>query len=135
MGSSAFLSLMIKIDLMKKTCLVLFILGISQQSVWAASAEQYVQTVEKINENYQQDTRNFFNTLDPMQRGFTAEQQAVFCKILSKYADDLYQAADSNRAYLDKQYANISKKDVIVQVLSSKEMQMLKRYNVQCNLN
>ncbi len=129
------LNFMIKIDLMKKIIFALFALGISLQSVQAASAEQYVQAVEKINENYQQDTRNFLKMLDPMQRGFTAAQQAGFCQILGKYANDLYQAADVNRVYLDKQYANITKKEVIAQVLSSKEMQMLKRYNVQCNLS
>jgi len=48
--------------------------------------------------------------------------------------DRLYKAADQNRAYLDRQYQNVGKQDVILQVKSSKEMQLLKRYNVDCNL-
>lgn len=130
--------MMKKINDMKQikfACLGLGLLLQLGQPVQAASAEQYVLAVDKINEGYKESTRNFLNTLDPMQRGFTAAQQADFCKILGKYADDLYAAADTNRAYLDKQFANITKKDVIAQVLSSKEMQMLKRYDVQCSLN
>lgn len=119
---------------MKKILLAVLIAGLGLQTVQAASAEQYVLAVGKINAEYKQNMRNFFNTLDPMQRGFSTAQQTVFCKILGKYADDLYQAADENRAYLDRQYVNISKKDVILQVMSSKEMQMLKPYNVQCGL-
>lgn len=119
---------------MKKMIFAVLAWGMALQAVNAASAEQYVQAVERINDRYKQDTRTFLSTLDPMQRGFTPEQQAGFCKILNKYADDLYAAADANRAYLDRQYANISKKDVIAQVVDSKEMRMLKPYNVQCDL-
>ena len=119
---------------MKKFIFSLLSLGMVVQAVHAASAEQYVLAVEKINETYKQDVRKFYATLDPMQRSFNAQQQEKFCSIVGKYADDLYHAADTNRAYLDKQYANISKKDVIDQVSTSKEMQMLKPYGVQCNL-
>ena len=120
---------------MKKMIVAFFMAGLGLQAVQAASAEQYVLAVSKINDRYQQDTRNFFNTLDPMQRGFNAEQQKTFCGILAKHADDLYQAADANRAYLDKKYVNLTKKDVVAQVLSSKEMQILKNSNVQCDFN
>ena len=42
---------------------------------------------------------------------------------------------DENRDFLDRQYRNMTKQDVIQQVLSSREMQLLKKYNVQCSLN
>lgn len=116
-------------------CLGLGLLLQCGQLVHAASAEQYVLAVEKINENYKQDTRTFLNTLNPMQRGFSAEQQADYCKILGKYADDLYSAADENRAFIDSEYRNMNKQDVVQQVMASKEMQLLKKYNVQCTLN
>ena len=102
--------------------------------VQAASVEQYVIAVEKINENYKKDTRDFFVTLDPMQRGFTAAQQEKFCGIVAQYAQDLYVAADKNRSALGK-YSTLTKQDVNQQVLNAKEMQMLKQYNVQCTLN
>lgn len=119
---------------MKKFIFAVFALGFGAQPVLAAGAEQYVLAVEQISSNYKKDTRDFFKTLNPMQQGFSSEQQVKFCGIVGKYADNLYQAADENRAYLDRQYAGITKQDVIKQVMSSKEMQMLKKYNVQCDL-
>lgn len=119
---------------MKRFIFAVFALGFGAQLASAASAEQYVLAVQQINESYKKDTRDFFNTLNPMQQGFSSVQQAKFCGIVSQYADNLYQAANENRAYLDRQYAGITKQDVIKQVMSSKEMQMLKKYNVQCDL-
>ncbi len=119
---------------MKRFIFAVFALGLGVQLASAASAEQYVLAVQQINESYKKDTRDFFNTLNPMQQGFSGAQQAKFCRIVSQYADNLYQAAHENRAYLDRQYAGITKQDVIKQVMSSKEMQMLKKYNVQCDL-
>ncbi|RLL39565.1 hypothetical protein D9K79_14970 [Acinetobacter cumulans] len=120
---------------MKKiVALACVVLG-SFSVVQAASVEQYVMAVEKINENYKKDTRNFFVTLDPMQRGFSVAQQEKFCGIVAQYAQDLYATADKNRSALDPKYANLTKQDVNQQVLSAKEMQMLKQYNVQCTLN
>jgi len=118
---------------MKKLIYAVLLMSFGVHTVQAASAEAYVIAVEKINEQYKKDTRVFFSTLDPMQRGFTAAQQVQFCAIVTRYADDLYVTADKNRSVLDRQYAGITKQDVNQQVLNSKEMQMLKQYNVQCD--
>lgn len=99
-----------------------------------ASVEDYVVTVDKINRNYKADIRQFFSQLNPQQTSFTAEQQMQYCGIMGRYVDQLYIAADKNRSSLDAQYRNLTKQDVIQQVMSSKEMMILKKYNVQCNL-
>lgn len=120
---------------MKKIIWVGIVLGlVAAQHAVAGSAVDYVIAVENINEQYKKDSRQFFASLNPQQSGFTAQQQAQFCQILWKYANGLYAAADENRAFLDREYRQISKVQVIDQVLMSKEMQMLKKYNVQCDL-
>lgn len=118
---------------MKKILLGLWILGCGG-NVLAASAVEYVQSVEQINADYQKESRQFLKGLNPQQQGFSASQNQQFCAIVQRYVDRLYKAADQNRAYLDRQYQNVGKQDVILQVKSSKEMQLLKRYNVDCNL-
>ncbi|RKG29460.1 hypothetical protein [Acinetobacter tianfuensis] len=118
---------------MKRLICVFLTVAFGVQAAVAASAQDYVRAVEKINDQYKKDTRDFFNTLDPMQRGFNAQQQQRFCAIVTKYADDLYAAADQNRTVIDRQYAGITKEDVKKQVLDAREMQMLKPYNVQCD--
>ena len=99
-----------------------------------ASVEDYVVAVDKINRTYKADIRQFFGQLNPQQTSFTVEQQTRYCGIVGRYVDQLYTAADKNRSSLDAQYRNLTKRDVIQQVMSSKEMMILKKYNVQCNL-
>lgn len=124
-----------KLSMRKKLLFILFAGSFAvYQSVHAGSIEQYVQSVEAIKDTYRQETRAFFNGLDPYQKGFSQVQQEQFCGIVRKYVDGLYQAADENRAFLDKQYSGLIKQDVIQQVETSKEMQMLKKYNVKCDL-
>ena len=82
-----------------------------------ASVEDYVVTVDKINRNYKADIRQFFSQLNPQQTSFTTEQQMRYCGIMGRYVDQLYIAADKNRSSLDAQYRNLTKQDVIQQVL------------------
>lgn len=42
-------------------------------------------------------------------------------------------AIEKNRSSLPQQYASMTKQDLIKQVVESKEMQMLAKYNVQCD--
>ena len=119
---------------MKK--IFIFIFAISMIGVSSASSvEQYVNSVEKITANYAQDMRGFLRSLDPQLSRFSPEQQAKFCGITNQYVQDLYQAIERNRSSLTGQYATMTKQDVINQVAESKEMQMLKEYNIQCNFN
>lgn len=119
---------------MKKILFFGFLMGCATSNVALASVEQYVTSVEKISEQYKQETRIFFNSLDAQQTSFTSQQQVQFCGIVSNYVEQLYQAADRNRDALDRQFRQMTKQDVIHQVMLSKEMLILKRYNVQCDL-
>src|SRR5690606_15145248 len=101
---------------------------------FAARAVENVEAIERINADHKRESRQFLSGLNPQQQGFSPEQNAKFCEIVGRYVDRLYQAADQNRPYLDRQFQNMSKQDVIVEVKSSKEMQLLKRYQVDCNL-
>ena len=118
---------------MKKILLAVLLLGCGVNG-FTASAVEYVEAVEQINTDYQKESRQFLKALNPQQQGFTASQQQQFCAIVQRYVDRLYQAADQNRAYLDRQFQNVGKQEVILQVKSSKEMQLLKRHHVNCNL-
>ncbi|TCB75608.1 hypothetical protein [Acinetobacter sp. ANC 4173] len=117
----------------KVQCLAALWFAVSCGSAFA-SVEDYVVTVDKINRNYKADIRQFFSQLNPQQTSFTAEQQTRYCGIMGRYVEQLYIAADKNRSSLDAQYRNLTKQDVIQQVMSSKEMMILRKYNVQCNL-
>ena len=54
---------------------------------------------------------------------------------MATYVDDFYQLTNKNRDSLPFSYANMTKQDVINKVKQSKEMQILKDYNIQCDLN
>lgn len=99
----------------------------------AASVEQYVRAVEKITATYAQDMRSFLRSLDPQLSHFTPEQQAKYCAIVNQYVKDSYAAIEKNRSHLTEQYATMTKQDVIHQVTASKEMQMIAKYNIQCD--
>ncbi len=109
-------------------------MGCVTSNIALASVEQYVTSVEKISEQYKQDVRIFFNSLDAQQTSFTSQQQVQFCGIVGNYVEQLYQAADRNRDSLARQFRQMTKQDVIHQVMASKEMLMLKKYNIQCDL-
>ncbi len=118
---------------MKRILLGVCLLGWNY-GVFAASAVEYVAAVEQINADYKKESRQFLSSLNPQQQGFSPEQNAKFCGIVGRYVDRLYQAADQNRAYLDRQFQNMTKQDVIREEKLSKEMQLLKRFHVDCNL-
>ena len=101
---------------MKKILLGICLLGWNY-AVFAASAVEYVDAVERINTDYKKESRQFLGGLNPQQQGFSAAQNSHFCS-----------------AYLDRQFQKITKQDVIIEVKSSKEMQLLKRYQVDCYL-
>ena len=100
---------------------------------FAASIEQYVNAVDKIRGTYAQDLRGFLRSLDPQLSQFSPEQQSKYCGINQRYIQDMSDAIEKNRSSLPPQYANMTKQDVIKQVTESNEMQMLVKYNVQCD--
>ena len=119
---------------MKKILLALSVLGYVELNTAFAGVEQYVAAVDQISEQYKQESRNFFSSLNAQQTSFTPQQQTQYCAIVGSYIDRLYQAADQNREALDRQFRQMTKQDVIHQVMSSKEMLILKKYNIQCDL-
>lgn len=121
---------------MKKIAFVLCLFGCVGQSTMAGSVENYVQSFEKISENYQQNLRKFFKTLDRQQTQFSPEQEKIFCGLTIQYVKDVYQAADKNRDALEKVGKKVSEWQVLVDVMSRKEMEILaERYDVECSLD
>lgn len=102
---------------------------------YAASVEQYMQSVEKISTQYKEDMRSFLRSLDPQTTSFNLEQQMKFCAIMNQYVQDSYEAIERNRSALTGRYASLTKRDMIQQVNDSKEIQLLKKYNIQCDLH
>lgn len=120
---------------MKKTVLAL-VTCISVQVVFATGVpDQYLRSVEKISSQYSNDMKFFLRSLDPKISEFSAQQQQQFCGIVKKYVDDMYQTTDQNRQYLPLSAQSMTKQTVIDKVMLSPEMQLLKKYNIQCNLN
>ena len=117
---------------MKKFVFIILMTG-GMGNSFAASIEQYVNAVEKIRSVYAQDIRGFLRSLNPQISQFTPEQQAQYCGINQRYIQDMSDAIEKNRSSLPPQYANMTKQDVIKQVTESNEMQMLVKYNVQCD--
>ncbi|MCU4412616.1 hypothetical protein KTH71_00940 [Acinetobacter sp. WU_MDCI_Axc73] len=112
----------------------LIILLVSAQTIFAGPPERYVRSIEKISNTYNTDMRSFLKSLNPQQTQFTQLQQTQFCGIVDRYVQDLYQVNDQYRSDLPLSYAKMTKQDFINQVMASKEMEILKKYNIQCHL-
>lgn len=97
--------------------------------------EKYARDLDKITQQYSQDMRDFLKSLSPTTVQFDSQQKNKYCSIVATYVDDFYQLTNKNRDSLPFSYANMTKQDVINKVKQSKEMQILKDYNIQCDLN
>lgn len=73
-------------------------------------------------------------SLDPKLSQFNPQQESQFCGIVKKYVDDMYKTTDENRRYLPPSAQSMTKQNVIDKVMLSPEMQLLKKYNIQCDL-
>ncbi|WP_227554786.1 MULTISPECIES: hypothetical protein [Acinetobacter] len=113
---------------------VLLFVGCAQHAV-ADSVERYARQVEKISTQYNMQMKNFLRSLNPQITQFDAQQKTQYCAIVKTYVDDMYKVTDENRSSLPPSYMSITKQDVINKVNSSPEMQILKKYNIQCDLN
>ncbi|OTG94785.1 hypothetical protein [Acinetobacter sp. ANC 3832] len=119
---------------MKKIIISLVMLLSSVQTFSAEIPERYVRDVEKISNQYNADMKNFLRSLNPQITQFDAQQQAQFCNIVVQYVDSMYKTTDQNRQYLPLSIQSLTKQDVIDKVMLSPEMQILKKYNIQCKL-
>ncbi len=117
----------------KKMIVLLILSGLFVSLLHAAVPERYVRSVEKISENYNSQMRNFLTTLNPRQTQFSLQQQQQYCSIVNRYVQDLYEVTNQYRSELPLSYANMTKESLVQQVMMSKEMQILKKYDIQCN--
>lgn len=116
-------------------CLISSLMMISTVSFAENIPDQYVRDIERISTRYNADMKFFLRSLDPKISQFNQAQQAQFCAILKQYVDDMYQTTDQHRKYLPLSSQSVTKQTIIDKVMVSPEMQILKKYNIQCNLN
>ena len=118
-----------------KKIFVTIILVLSSSQIMAGGSERYVRDIEKISNQYNADMKFFLRSLDPQLNQFTPQQQLQFCGMIQKYVDDMYKTTDENRADLPPSLMSVTKQNIIDKVMVSPEMQILKKYNIQCNLH
>lgn len=118
---------------MKKILIFLSVL-LFTYSLSAAVPEQYVREVERISAQYNADMKFFLRSLDPKLTQFNEQQKAQFCSIVQQYVNDIYKTTDESRQYLPLSVQSMTKQNVIEKVISSSEMQLLHKYNIQCDL-
>ena len=116
-------------------CLISSFMVASTASFAESIPDQYVRDIEKISTRYNADMKFFLRSLDPKISQFNQAQQAQFCGILKQYVDDMYKTTDQHRKYLPLSSQTVTKQNIIDKVMVSPEMQILKKYNIQCNLN
>lgn len=120
---------------MKKIVLMSVVLWMSATSMAQQVSERYLKEIDNISTQYNTDMKYFLRTLDSHTTSFNPQQKAQFCGIVSRYVNAFYQATDKNRSSLPVSYAQMSKQDVIDKVMQSKEMRLISKYNIQCDLN
>ena len=120
---------------MNKTLIAMSFLVLMNSSPVLASIDRYVSDVEKTSDQYSLDMKVFLRSLDPKITQFNTQQQTQFCSIVKKYVDDMYLTTDQNRQFLPPSAQSMTKQNIIDKVMTSPEMQLLQRYNIQCILN
>ena len=120
---------------MKNKILAALLITFCTSSFAQQIPEKYARDLDKITQQYSQDMRDFLKSLPPTTVQFDSQQKNKYCSIVATYVGDFYQLTNKNRDSLPFYYANMTKQDVINKVKQSKEMQILKDYNIQCDLN
>ena len=113
-------------------CLASSLMVVSTASFAESVPSQYVRDIEQISTRYNADMKFFLRSLDPKISQFNQAQQAQFCGILKQYVDDMYKTTDQHRKYLPLSSQSVTKQTIIDKVMVSPEMQILKKYNIQC---
>lgn len=119
---------------MKKIVLMGLIFWVSASSMAQQVPEKYVKEMDKISSQYNNDMKYFLRSLDSQTTSFNPQQKDQFCGIVTRYIHDFYQATDRNRSALPSSYAKMTKQDVVEKVMQSKEMLLIKKYNIQCDI-
>lgn len=124
-----------KVELNKKIIVALSLIWVGSQAIAQNVPEKYLREMDKISNTYATDMRQFLRSLPNSTIQFNPQQKHQYCSIVAIYVDDFYKLIDQNRASLPFSYSQMTKQDVIVQVKKSKEMQLLSRYHIECDLN
>lgn len=119
---------------MKNIFLICGLLFLSNTVMAEQVPEKYLKEIDQASSQYNTDMKFFLRNLDSQTTFFNPQQKTEFCRIVSRYVDDFYQATDKNRQSLPMTYANMTKQDVIQKVMQSKEMALIGKYNIQCDL-
>ena len=123
------------IELNKKAILALGLIWVGSQAIAQNVSERYVRDMDKVSNTYSTEMRQFLRSLPNSTVQFNPQQKHQYCSIVASYVDDFYQLIAQNRTSLPLSYRDMTKQDVILQVEKSKEMQLLSRYQIECNLN
>ena len=123
------------IELNKKAILALGLIWVGSQAIAQNVSERYVRDMDKVSNTYSTEMRQFLRSLPNSTVQFNPQQKHQYCSIVASYVDDFYQLVAQNRTNLPLSYRDMTKQDVILQVEKSKEMQLLSRYKIECNLN
>ena len=123
------------IELNKKAILALGLIWVGSQAIAQNVSERYVRDMAKVSNTYSTEMRQFLRSLPNSTVQFNPQQKHQYCSIVASYVDDFYQLIAQNRTSLPLSYRDMTKQDVILQVEKSKEMQLLSRYKIECNLN
>ncbi len=119
---------------MRKIIIAGMLLLSSMSAFTANLPDRYIGDIEKISTQYNSDMKSFLKSLNPQLTQFNVQQQAQFCGIVKQYVDAMYTLTDQNRQYLPLSSQSTTKQNIIDQVMLSPEMQILKKYDIQCDL-
>lgn len=120
---------------MKLNQILVVVFCVVMQQGHAAMPERYLNAVDKISKQYSEQMKTFLRSLNPKQTGFNDAQKAQYCGMIDQYIDHMYAVTEKYRGDLPLSYARLTKQDLIQQVLASKEMQLVKGYNIECTFN
>lgn len=121
--------------MMRKSIVLGMVISLSQLSLAQTIPDRYVKELDQVSSQYSQDMRLFLKTLPLDTTQFNANQTQQYCSIVGRYVDQFYALTQKYRHDLPYAYANMNKQDVIMKVKQSKEMQILKQYNIQCQFD
>ena len=120
---------------MKKFSIYLVLSLFATPSFAQQIPEKFARDLDKISAKYSSDMRQFLKSLPSNTVEFNSAQKATYCGFVSTYINDFYQLTQKNKESLPFSYANMTKHDIALKVEQSKEMQILQRYNIKCELD
>ena len=120
----------------KLQCVVVLLTLLLSPYIYAQNIpENYVRDIDRASSKYNMEMKQFLRGLNPHITQFNPQQKQQFCGIVNSYVNQFYAVTDVHRSALPLSYRKMTKQDVIEQVMQSKEMKILSRYNIQCEFD